>query len=338
VPLVPDDDRIYVYAGGIVAGTLAQLLFLLPYLRGKGPFPLSLGLVNPYVRRVLVLMLPVTLGLGLININALVDLGFASLVSEAAPRAIDAAFRLYILPQGIFSVAISTVLFPTISRLVARGDVAGLRRAVGAGLRQIFFMLAPASALLLVLAEPIVRLVYQHGEFDAASTDATAEALFYFTLGLCFNGASLLLIRAFFSLQRPWLPTKVALLGVVLNAALDAALYGPLGVGGIPLSTSITSFVTFVALVWLLGREIGGLDLDDILDGVIRSLLAAALLALLAWSAWRVVDDALGRSLGAQILSVGAGVAAGTAAYLAAAQAMAMPELRALARLARPLR
>jgi putative peptidoglycan lipid II flippase len=337
-PVVPEDDRIYVYGVGILIGTLAQLLYLLPYLRGRGPFPLSLGLANPYVRRVLVLMLPVTLGLGLINVNASVDAIFATLVSTEAVRAIDAAFRLYILPQGVFSVAISTVLFPTISRLVARGDVDGLRRTIAAGQRQIFFMLLPASAFLLVLSEPIVRLVYEHGEFDAASTSATSEALFYFTLGLAFNGASLLLIRSFFSLQRPWLPTKVALGAMVLNAVLDAVFYKPFGVGGIPLSTSLSSLASFAALAWLLGRELGGLDGEDVVDGFTRSLIASGLLALLSWSVWRVLDDALGRSLAAQIVSLTCAAGAGIVAYGTAAHAMGMPELRALGRLTRPLR
>src|SRR5262249_60464265 len=108
------------------------------------------------------------------------------------------------------SVPTSQALFPTTPRLVARDDRAGMRETVTSGLRLIFFTLAPASAFLMVLSTPVVRLVYQHGNFTAASTEATAEALFYFTLGLVFNGASLLLIRTFFSLQRPWLPTAGA--------------------------------------------------------------------------------------------------------------------------------
>ena len=221
-PFLPSDERIWVYAIGILLGTVAQLLYLLPYLRGLGPFPLSLGFGNHLVRRVLILMLPVTVGLGLININALVDAIFSTLVSEQAVRAIDAAFRLYILPQGIFSVAISTVLFPTISRMAANHDWPGLRRSVDNGLRQIFFLLLPASAFLMVLSMPVVRLVYQRGAFDGYSTSITSEALFFFTIGLVFNGSSLLLIRAFFSMQQPWLPTAIAGGGVALNAVLDA--------------------------------------------------------------------------------------------------------------------
>jgi putative peptidoglycan lipid II flippase len=336
-PLVPQDDRVTVYAVAIVIATVAQLLWLLPSLRGMGPFPFSLGLRDGRVRRVLVLMLPVTLGLGLINVNLSVDSIFATLVSDQSPRAIDAAFRLYLLPQGVFSVAIATVLFPTISRLAARDDIDGLRRTLVDGLRQIFFLLLPASAFLLVLAEPVVRLVFQRGEFNAESTSLTADALLFFSIGLAFNGASLLVIRAFFGLQRPWLPTKVAALGVLLNAGLNAILYQPLGTGGIPLATSITSIVTFLVLVWMLEREIGGLHRDEVFDGAARSLVATAVSVLLAWSTWTVLDDWLGRGTLAQIVSVGGAILAGTLAYLAAAQAFEMPELTALSRLRRPL-
>ncbi len=336
-PFVPDEHRIEVYAIAIVVGTLAQLLYLIPSLRGMGPFPISLGFGNRRVRQVLVLMLPVTLGLGLINVNLTIDTVFATLVSEEAPRAIDAAFRLYLLPQGVFSVAISTVLFPTIARLSARDDVVGMRATLAGGLRQIFFMLLPASLFLLVLAEPVTRLVFQRGEFGPASTALTSEALVFFAIGLAFNGASLLVIRAFFSMQMPWLPTKVALLGVVINVVLDAAFYGPLGTGGIPLATSIASIVTFLVLLRLLDRELGGLHGAWVLDGAVRSLLAAGVSVLLAWATWRVLDDALGRSLPAQIISVGTATLAAVVAHLAAAQALEMRELKALSRLRRPL-
>ena len=199
-------------------------------------------------------------------------------------------------------------------------------------------MLLPASAFLLVLAEPVVRLAFQRGEFDAQSTALTSDALVFFAIGLAFNGASLLVIRAFFSLQLPWLATKVAALGVVLNAALDAIFYKPLGTGGIPLSTSISSAVTFGVMLYLLERELGGLHFAWLVDGALRSLVASLVSALLAWSSWKVLDDALGQSLAAQLLSMTAAVGAATLAYAAAAHAFEMPELAQLSRLGRPLR
>ena len=112
-------------------------------------------------------MLPITLSLGLINFNLFINSALGATVSEAVPRAIDAAFRLYMLPQGMFSVAVATVLFPALARLSTRRDFDGLRKLTGTGTRQIFLLLIPAAACTLVLAEPITRLVYERGEFGA---------------------------------------------------------------------------------------------------------------------------------------------------------------------------
>src|SRR3990170_8456805 len=182
---------------------------------------------DPAVRQVLKLMVPVSLGLGLININALIDGVIAAnrIDPDLGPSAIDAAFRIYMLPQGIFSVAVATVLFPSLSRLAARADLEGFRDTVSLGLRQIGFLLLPASAVSAVLAEPIVRLLYERGEFDADQTPVVAGALAAFSAGLAFNGTMLMLNRAFFSLQSPWVPSSIALGTLLLNAALNAALY-----------------------------------------------------------------------------------------------------------------
>ena len=117
------------------------------------------------MRRVLLLMLPVTISLGLINFNQLINSFFGSLVSEEAPAAIDKAFRIYQLPQGIFSVAIATVLFPTLARFANRGEIDNLRATMANGMRQILFVLVPAAAAILALSEPMIRLVYQRGAF-----------------------------------------------------------------------------------------------------------------------------------------------------------------------------
>ena len=138
-------------------------------------------------------MLPVTIGLGLINFNVLINSTLGSLVSDQAPRAIDAAFRIYMLPQGMFSVAIATVLFPALSRFAARRDYDGLRALTANGMRQIFLLLIPAAAATLALSEPITRLIYEHGRFGQSSTDLVSTALFWFSFSLPFSGVNLLL-------------------------------------------------------------------------------------------------------------------------------------------------
>src|ERR671923_696723 len=161
-----DETKLYVYAASIVVGTVIQLLLPLPWLAGRdGRLRVVIDWRDPAVKRVFVLMLPVTLGLGLINFNTIIGTFFAARYVDRtlAPSAIDAAFRIYMLPQGMFSVAVATVLFPALSRLAAREEVDGFRRTLGTGLRQIAFLLVPASVVSAVLAEPIVRLVYERG-------------------------------------------------------------------------------------------------------------------------------------------------------------------------------
>ena len=168
------------FIGQNTRAPLVQLAMTLPQLRKLG-FPIWKFRLprrdDALVRRVLMLMLPVSVGLGLINIDLVLNSMIGSLVSDEAPAAIDKAFRVYMLPQGMFSVAVATVLFPTLSRLVARQDLDGLRRTQANGMRQIALLLIPAAAVTIALPEPITRLVYERGAFDAASTDQTAEAL-----------------------------------------------------------------------------------------------------------------------------------------------------------------
>jgi putative peptidoglycan lipid II flippase len=281
-------------------------------------------------------MLPVTLGIGLINFNLIVNTFFASrfVDPQLAPSAIDAAFRIYMLPQGMFSVAVATVLFPRLSRLAAREDTVGFRETVSLGLRQIGFLLLPASAVAAVLAEPIVRLLYQRGEFTADQTPVVAGALAAFALGLTFNGTMLMLNRAFFSLQSPWTPTAVALGNLVLNAVLAGILYR-VGVWGIPLATSLVNIAGTLALLEILRRRLGRMDGRAILSSYGRILLASAGAAAAALGVWYGLDEVLGRSLGAQIVAVGTGVLAGAAAFLAGAALLRVRELQTLLSLRR---
>jgi putative peptidoglycan lipid II flippase len=327
-----DDAKLYVYAVSILIGTVIQFLLPLPWLRGLDDrLRVVVDWRDPAVRRVFVLMVPVTLGLGLINFNAVIDTVFASRLidPELAPTAIDKAFRIYMLPQGMFSVAVATVLFPSLSRLAARGDVEGFRGIVDLGLRQIAFLLVPASVASAVLAEPIVRLVYQRGEFGHAQTPVVAAALAAFAGGLMFNGAMLMLNRAFFSLQSNWVPTLIALGNLGVNAALDAAFYR-LGTWGIPLATAVSNVIATVALVILLRRRVGPVAGARTIGVLLPVGAASAFLAAATYGVWRGLDEALGRSLGGQVVSVSLALAVGLGAYLVGCHLLRVRELQAL--------
>jgi putative peptidoglycan lipid II flippase len=197
----------------------------------------------------------------------------------------------------------------------------------GTGTRQMLLLLVPAAALMLVLSEPITRIVYQRGEFDAAQTDLVAEALFYFSLSLPFAGVNLILIRTFFSLQLPWRPTQIALANLGVNAGLDALLYKPMGVGGITLATAIVSLVTSVALAVALRGQLGGVDMARTVRVGTRILAAGALCAAVALGV-REALAGLPDSLLAQTALVVAASAAGLAAYGAVVLATRVEEAR----------
>jgi putative peptidoglycan lipid II flippase len=331
-PLFGPEHEIYAYAIGVLLGTLVQLLMVVPVLRRIG-FPLRVSFAfrhDPRVAQILKLMLPVTLGLGLINFDLLINTVIGKEISDHAPAAIDRAFRLYMLPQGMFSVAVATVLFPALSRFAARRDLDGLRAAAANAIRLIALLLIPAAAATLVLAEPIVRLVYQRGEFDAQSTRQVTEALVWFSLSLPFAGANLMLTRTFFSLQRPWMPTLLAGASLVVNLAASLALYPSLGIAGPVIGTVLGSVAMTAGQAALLRRRLGGLELWETLDAVARMLAASVALALVAYGLWRGLDALLGRSLPAQVVAVGLALAAGAATYLAAVTALRVPEARQL--------
>jgi putative peptidoglycan lipid II flippase len=325
-------DELYVYAFSILVATIIQFLLPLPWLRGRdGRLQVVIDWRDPAVKQTLILMVPITIGLGLINFNAVVDTFFAARLIDKfhAPSAINAAFRLYMLPQGMFSVAVATVLFPSLARLASRADLDGFRRTVSNGLRQIAFLLVPASVICAVLAEPIVRVVYQRGDFTPAQTPSTAAALAAFSLGLAFNGFMLMLNRAFFSLQSPWIPTWVALGNLGLNAALDGAFYR-LGIWGLPLATSIVNIAGTAALLWLLRRRLGGIELSE--TGRTFALVTVASLALagVAYGVWAGLHEALGDSFGAALVALLAALAAGLGTYLVACRLLGVRELQAL--------
>jgi putative peptidoglycan lipid II flippase len=336
---VPQADgtsaKLYVYAFAILIATVIQVFLPMPWLRGleRGEERLRVVLDwrDPAVRSVFKLMVPVTLGLGLINVNAVIDTFFASrfIDGSLAPTAIQKAFLVYMLPQGMFSVAIATVLFPTLSRLASRGDLAGFAATVSNGLRQIAFLLVPAAVVSAVLAEPIIRVLYQRGAWHPSQTPVVAGALAAFSAGLFFNGAMLMLNRAFFSLQSNWLPTVVALGNLFLNAVLDLSFYR-FGTWGIPLATAVCNVVSTIALVVLFRRRVGPIGGARIATSLAKIVPASALVAVASYGVWHPLDSALGRSFLAQLVSLGAALTVSVGVYLGACRALRVGELQAL--------
>jgi putative peptidoglycan lipid II flippase len=328
-------DAVYSYAIAWLAATVVQFVLIAWALRTV-EFRLAFVLDwrDPRIRQVLILFFPVTLSIGIINLDIFINAGLGALVSEHVPIAINDAFRIYMLPQGIFSVAVATVLFPTLSRMASARNASGMRRTLGNGIRQINLLLIPSAALLAVLAVPITRLVYQHGTFHTASTDLVSKALFWFAFSLPFAGVNLLLSRTFFALQRPWIPTKLAAANVVVDIIVSVALYKPLGIAGPVIGTVVANVVMTALQLWRLRIGFNGrLEGAQTTMITLRILIATAIATPVGYIVWKGVDSALGLSLLAQIISMGLGFAVAGVLYAWLVLRMRVPEARQIEQL-----
>jgi putative peptidoglycan lipid II flippase len=201
-------------------------------------------------------------------------------------------------------------------------------------MRQIFLLLIPAAAATIVLATPITRLIYQHGNFGTSSTDLVSSALFWFAFSLPFSGVNLLLTRTFFSLQKPWITTGIAAINLGVNVGVSVALYKPFGIPGIVIGTAVASAAMTLAQVHFLRRELHGrLDIRRTLIVVAQILVASALLAGVSYGLWYVLDHALGVGLIAQLISVGVALVVGAVVYAAVVLAVRIPEAWQIERL-----
>ncbi len=335
-PMFSGQDTIYAYAIGILIGTIVQFLMALPVLRKVGfKFSFAFDWKDKRVLEVFTLMLPVTLGLGLINLNLMANAVIGGEISDQVPRAIDAGFRIYMLPQGIFSVAISTVLFPQLARMAARRDLEGVQRTCAQGLKFIFLMLLPATAAILALSHPMTELIYQRGEFTAESTDLVAAGLFWFAFSLPFSGVNLLLTRTFFSLKLPWTVTWLSVANLIVNVGASLLLL-PLGIEGVVMGTVIADVALAAAQFYFLRRALGGnFRLDHMTLPIMKMLVGTLATVAVVYGVWFALENALGAGLIEQIIEVGVALTAGGVAYVLIVFALRVEEARTLVRMFR---
>ena len=281
---------VYAAALGMLVGTLLQWVLLAGAMgRAERWLWPRFGLRDPLLRRVLLLMVPITLTLGVLNFNALVGTWFAQFVSDRAGAEIGYAFRLYQLPQGVFAVTIGTVLFPTLSRLALTRESGRFAEAISFGVRQMIVVSLPFVAWFMVMPEAFVRLLYERGKFGPQATAEVSQALAFMAVGLVFANSNIMLNRAFQSMQRPWRPFGVSLLNMAGTVVFCWLFYRPFGVAGITLSMGLVSMINFIVLYVLLRRELGRMGGRRILSTAGRALICTAGLGVASWLTWKLL-------------------------------------------------
>ncbi len=322
-------------AVGVVAGGILQLAIQIPALMKSGwKIRFHIDFNNPGVQRVGKLIVPVIFGVGIVQINVLVDTQFASYLAEGSVTAIHIADRVMELVLGVYAVAISTVILPLLSRQAALRQMTELKTTLNFATRLILFITIPATVGLVLLRREIIEVLFQHGEFDAASTALTAWALPFFAIGLSAFAMVKVIVPAFYALQDTRTPVKIAFIAMFLNIGLNFLFIRPLQNGGPALATSLSALFNSVALLVIFCRRYGAFGIGEIVRSIARFAVASAALGLVAYVMihWPgLYSGGLSQKIAALAMTIGAG----TGTYFAAAtllRAREVTELRLVGR------
>lgn len=278
-------EPVYGLAIGVLIGGLLQLAIQVPLLIKKGLFKKrDFCFVHPRVKEVGRLFLPRTLGIAVYQINIFVDTilaSFAWIVGEGAVAALYYSSRIVQFPLALFGLALAQVALPTLSGLVARDNLVELKETVSFSLRSIFTMMVPATVGIMVLARPLVNILFERGSFTSYSTTITSSVLFFYCLGLTGYAGIKILASCFYALKDTFTPAKIAVFALLVNIILNLILMWPLKVAGLALATAISATVNFILLLFVLRKRIG--KLEALLPTLGKVALAATLMGVVLW-------------------------------------------------------
>ncbi len=325
-PLLANRIGVYALPVGVLAGSLMQLAVLLPGLRDSRLRP-SLVWNHPAVRRIAVLYLPIALGLIVTQVQIIVDGRWASATGPQSVSWMRYATTLIQLPLGLIPVAVSLATLPSLSQRAASRDWDGFRRLFAGGLRLVIVLLFPATVGLWVLAEPIIRLLFEHGSFLSSDTLMTAQALRLYLIGLPFAGVDFLLNYAFYARQNTRTPAVVGVIGVGFYFTAALLLKGPLGFLGLVLADSAKQAGHALIMAVLLVRSLGAFRGHRLLRTAARVAIAATLMGLsvsfiAGWLIARSPDGLVG-----ELLVVVASGSVGAIAYLVVLRLLGVSEV-----------
>jgi len=256
---------------------------------------LDFGWRDRGVRTVLALMGPAVIAASAVQVNVLVNSAFAARLGDGPVSWLNVAFRLMQLPLGLFGVAVGTVTLPLVSRSAATGDIPGFRSALAHALRLVMLLTIPAAIGLMILARPIIAVIYQHGRFDAYATSQTAAALRFYAIGLAAYSAVKVLAPAFYALDRRYLPMLVSVISILSNLALNWFFMFKVQLGhrGLALSTSIVAVTNFLLLYTMMWRYSGPLESGRLLKLFGKLVVAGAVLGAISWLGLQVLEPHL---------------------------------------------
>ena len=323
---------IYGLAWAFLLGWAVQALMQMPWLH-KNKFHYRPCLRHPALKSVFTLMLPVMVSTWIQPVNQLISTRFASFLFEGAgASAMEYANTLYTMVAGILVLSITNVMFPEMSRLSSVGRDEELGQLIGGTLRGMLFLLLPMTAGLMLLSEPLVRLLYQYKTWDAFSTQITARALCFMSLGMVGYGIQNVLSRAFYAQQNGKVPMISGAVSIVVNLVLCLVLSNRLDVAGLAIATAASSAVSAILLLIPTLRRYPKMMNRQFWSGILKMLLCTAAMAVAVWAVGHVLSLHLGDGLIARVLQVGLPTVSGVIVYFLLAVGLRLEELQAVLR------
>jgi putative peptidoglycan lipid II flippase len=333
VAFIPFADRlgvepIMIVAIGTLVGGFAQVAIQWPPLKQEGfRYQPVLDARDEGLRQVLFLMGPGTIGMAATQINVFVNTMLATREGTGAVSWLDFAFRLMYLPIGLFGVSIATAATPAVSRLAAASDLARIRGTIAHAIGLMLLLNLPASLGLIVLAKPIVSVIFERGRFTAADTEATAAALQFYAIGLVGYSIVRIVSPTFYALRRSRLPVFASVGSVMVNVILNVWLVGLLGFRGLALGTSLTALMNAVVQLWMLRREIHGIEGRRIVNSLARVVVASLVMTAAVWTVDRVLAGSWpGNDFAVQLARLAIAIGVGLLTLALSAHFLQIPE------------
>ncbi|KPU27361.1 membrane protein [Caloranaerobacter sp. TR13] len=304
---ISSKTNILVLSIGSVIAIASQLILVLPSAYKKGyKYEFILNIKDEHIKDMAYIALPVIIGVSVNQINILVDRTLASQIAIGGISALNYANRLNGFVQGIFVISIATVMYPMISKMAVENNMIGLKKTLSEAISSINLLVLPATVGAMIFAEPIVRLLFGRGAFDANAISMTSYALFFYSIGMVSFGLREVLSRAFYAMQDTKTPMINAAIAMVMNIILNIILSKFLGIGGLAFATSISAIFCTVLLFISLRKKIGSFGMKSIIISFIKILCASLVMGVIAKVSYNILLNSINANL-SLIISIGIG-------------------------------
>lgn len=312
-----------------VIAVASKFIIQIPEARSSGyKYMFKLDLKDKYIRNVILLSLPVLVGVAINDLNAIVDRTLASELVSGSISALNYANRLNNLILGVFISAITTVIFPLLSKESNSDNIPGMKKIMSYGINLILLITVPATVGLIVLATPIVEIAFQRGAFDATATLMTSQALIFYSIGLIAMALRLMLTRVYYSLQDTKTPMVNGAISVVFNIVLNLILVKFMAHSGLALATSVATTIGTILLLYGLKKKIGPLGTKGYITAFIKVGIASGVMGIVAYLIYHGIYRVLGISKLYNLISLLVAVGFGIIVYLVLCYVFGVDEVR----------